>query len=165
MGYSYAYMGDANLPSNAVEAWLAESTEVALDWPEGWEMEGTADVAQVLGFLRDDDFSSATWESGVIRLRTLADKSGDAWLTYRSDLAIAFRLLAKHGGHGSLTIVGFDDGPEEGIRVEAHSNGSSSCVELSEDEVMDVRGGVPYQEVVAAAELGFEKLSQEHDEV
>ena len=98
MGYSYVYMGDAQLPREALEAWLVESTQVELDWPVDWGMEGTSDVAEVLGFLKDDDFSEASWENGLIRVRTLADKSGDAWLTYRSDLAIALRLLAKHGG-------------------------------------------------------------------
>ena len=48
-----------------------------------------------------------------------------------------------------MKIVGFDDGPEEGIRIDSHSDGSSSCVVLSSEEVMTLRTSVPYQEVVA----------------
>ncbi len=145
------YLGDGTVPKSVLDTWLESSTEVEFDWPETWEMEGAATVQAVLDFLADDEFSEVSWTEGRVRVRALADKSGDAWLTYRGDLAIAFRLLANYGGCGSLTIVGFDDGPDEGIRIEARADGSSACVALGDKDVVAIRESPEYQEVLEFA--------------
>ena len=161
MGYSYVYIGDATIPETSLEAWLDASTEVEQEWPDDWEMEGAATVAEVLDYLADDETSEASWDDGVVRVRALADKGGDAWLTYRADLAIAFRLLPSFGGRGTLIIAGFEDGPEEGIRIEARADGSTRCVILGEEEVLGIRETPKYEEVLEIAERVLDGVDED----
>lgn len=162
MGYSWVYMGEGTLPESALDAWLSESTEGALvDGAESWGFAGRATVSETLDFLASDEVSDVRWDGGAIRVRAMADKSGDAWLTYRGDLANAFVLLGKHGGSGTLTIVGFDDGPEEGVRIEVRAGRPTSVVELDEEAVMRLRESDEYREIYALAEKAYGGLLDE----
>jgi hypothetical protein len=89
---------------------------------------------------------------GPIAVRVIADKSGDAWLTYRVDLAAAFALLARFGGRGRLDVFGFDDGPDDGFRIEVGPEGVTTAF-LTEDEVRAARASDRYRdEVLSLAE-------------
>jgi hypothetical protein len=162
MGYSWVYMGEGTLPEAALEAWLSESTEGELvEGAESWGFEGQATVSETLDFLASDEVSDVRWDGGAIRVRVIADKSGDAWLTYRGDLANAFVLLGKHGGSGTLTVVGFDDGPEEGVRIEVRAGQPTNVVELDEEAVTRIRERDEYREIYALAEKAYGGLPGE----
>lgn len=165
MGYSWVYLGDAEIPAAARAAWLAESTDPlphaeifnALDGFLVTEEEAAYDddnVADALATLAECAEVQRVELGGPIVVRVLADKSGDAWLTYRWNLAAAFVLLARHGGRGRLDIVGFDDGPDEGIRIEV-ADGAVRTQVLDEDEVLALRQSEAYAELLELAEATF----------
>lgn len=156
MGYSWIYLGEGTVPESALDAWLSESTEGSLlDGADSWGFEGQASVRETLELLARDEVSDVRWDGGAIRVRVMADKSGDAWLTYRGDLANAFHLLGKHGGSGTLTIVGFDDGPDEGVRIEVRAGQPTHVVELDEPEVLRIRQSDAYGKIYALAEKAY----------
>lgn len=156
MGYSWMYLGDAEIPADAVESWLATplgeghpDVLAALgDW--GFEpSDADLTVRDALDQLADDDVAEIR-VGPQVAVRVLADKSTDAWLTWRGDLVTAFALLARHGGRGRLDIVGFFDGPDDGCRIEV--GGGVTARGLGEDEVEEARSGAAGQELLALAD-------------
>jgi hypothetical protein len=156
MGYSWVYIGDAKIPAASRQAWLEASTDPSVHADllgakalEGW---GLADaslsptVRELLELLAEEDGARVTWD-GPIVVRVLADKSMDAWLTYRANLAAAFAALGAHGGQGRLTVVGFDDGPDEGFLVEVRR--ATTARSLTTAEVAKARASAGYAEVNA----------------
>lgn len=165
MGYSWVYMGDGSVPSEARERWLAESTDPlpyadtfnALDGFLIVEDEAAYDdlpVKEAFEALAECTEVCRVETDEAVTVRALADKSGDAWLTYRWNVAVAFASLAKHGGRGRLDVVGFDDGPDDGFRVEI-ADGAVTARVLDEDEVRAVRESDAYRQVLELAEAAF----------
>lgn len=152
MSYSYVYLADAKVPADRMDAWLdttlesvsLEALEALEDW--GLELSGTVDtVSELLDAMEEEELAAV--ELGTtVSLRILAAKDGDAWLTYRGDLAASFLALAGHGGRGRLDIVGFEDGPDDGFRIEVGEK--AKVTELSAEQVAAVRESGAYEEVL-----------------
>jgi hypothetical protein len=159
MGYSWVYVGDGAIPDDAAARWRASSASpaphaevLATADLRGWNLHdpeqadnGTT-VGDVLEFLADEDGARVEIHAGRIVVRVLADKSMDAWLTYRAPLAAAFVTLREFGGNGTLRVVGFDDGPDDGFVVVSDREGARART-LVPAEIAEVREGEGYREV------------------
>ena len=163
MGYSWVYVGDAVLDDAARAAWLATAVDPlehaeALAGLDGFVAieEEAAYAGLTVGSLLEEIAAvgdpARIAVGGPIAIRVIADKSGDAWLTYRVDLVAAFALLARFGGRGRLEVFGFDDGPDDGFRVDVGPSGVTTAI-LDQEEVLALRSSDRYRdEVLALAE-------------
>lgn len=151
MGYSWTYLGDATIPDENREAWLAASAAsfphgAVLGTPalEGWGLhdpdveDDATTVRDVLTALAEELGAVVRFEEGPIVVHVVADKSMDAWLTYRANLAAAFVALGTFGGRGALTVVGFLDGPDDGFELTVMPEGSTAR-SLGAQEVETIR--------------------------
>jgi hypothetical protein len=167
VGYSYAYLGDATLAPERVEGWLAAGVDPAAfeGWPASWRFAaapGIETVQDVLAALAEEEVQRIEHTGGAIVVRVMADKSMDAWLTYRGALVAAFRQIAAHGGDGELVITGFDDAPfDAGVRVVARADGTSECAEMTPDEIQQVRGSARYADIHALAAKAYGGILEE----
>lgn len=167
MGYSWVFLGTAELPPGAHDAWLDGPADPALsraqlDGPTlralGLDESALAPtVRELFDELQSEDVARIDVD-GPITLHLLADKSGDAWLTWRANLAAAFVALAAHGGRGQLLVVGFDDGPDDGFRLDVGTGQGAQLRRLVASEVADVRRSDGYQEVAALADAFYAPL-------
>lgn len=158
MGWSWVYLGDATLDDAARVAWLDATVDplehaAALAGLAGFVEveEEAADSGLTVGTLLEElaqvgDPARMSID-GPVAVRVIADKSGDAWLSYRVDLAAAFALLARFGGQGRLLVFGFDDGPDEGFRIDVGPSGVSTAI-LTAEEVQELRSSDPYREEI-----------------
>lgn len=167
MSHSWAYLGDADLPCTALGAWLDSPADPALSVAalearalREFGLDGAATtptIRQLLGELQRDQVASVSL-AGPITFRCLADKGGDAWLTWRANIVAAFVALGAHDGRGRLDVVGFDDGPDEGFRVEVDRDGAR-IVLLEAADVERVRERGDYRELIAVADAHYRALS------
>lgn len=167
MGYSWVFLGTADVPPDARDAWLDAPADPALSRAQldGPTLRGlglhesslTPSVRGVLDELQSEEAVRIDLDAGLT-LRLLADKSGDAWLTWRANLVAAFVALAAHGGRGQLLVVGFDDGPDEGFRLDVGTGQGAQLRRLVASEVEAVRRSDGYQEVAALADAFYAPL-------
>lgn len=151
MGYSWTYLGDATVPDEHRAAWLASSAAalphgavLGAEPVKSWRLHDPdvdydkATVREVLTALAEEPGAVVRFEEGPIIVRVVADKSMDAWLTYRVNLAAAFVGLGALGGRGTLTVVGWLDGPDRGFEVRVSPEGADAR-SLSPAEVGEAR--------------------------
>lgn len=142
MSYSYLYLGSADVDEDTLARWLAVKLDAVDAQPIrmlGWGLEASGHYTTVGDVFEDvARWRGATVELGPpTRLFVTAEKDGDAWLTYRGDVALAFLALHDVGGCGRLEVVGDESGPDGGYRVA--TTPELDVRELDEDDAWKVR--------------------------